>query len=117
MYKKCEDKNSEFDDLAGFLEKKGMGPDGISVRDLQEVLFELELIGSMNENWEYFAEELEVDDDQIVSIDKFEQEPQLHLHHVEELVFKVFDMMDGCCKNETSKKSLKEELMSFQMSN
>ncbi len=69
----------------------------------------------MNENWEYFAEELEVDDDEIVSIEKFEHGNQIQ--HVEELVFKVFDMMDGYCKNETSKKSLKEELMSFQMSN
>jgi len=72
IQKKCEGKNPEFDDIFNFLEANGMGADGLDVTSFQQILFELELIGPKNENWDYFADDFDPENEGYVPMEKFE---------------------------------------------
>ena len=117
IQKRCEGKSPEFEDIFNFLEANGMGVDGLNVKSFQQILFELELIGPKNENWDYFAEDFDPENEGYVQMETFESDKQQIYAHIEELIYSVFSMMDAYCKDEYQKRSLKDELSMFQRDN
>ena len=59
FYLRCikakEQKQNQFDEVKDFLKTKGLDEDdNMSVQNFKKLLFELDLIGSKDEGWDYF---------------------------------------------------------------
>ena len=72
----------------------------------------MNLIGSKDENWDYFREEFFPEAEPKVELKKFESDFKEISEHINLVVDQILRMMDDFCKNELNKQygSLKEQL-------
>lgn len=80
----------------------------MSTSRFKEILQEMDLIGSKDENWEYFREDFDDDNDGEISVDKFDDDFKEIAPHIEEVIKVVLQMMDNFCNEEFAPKSLKD---------
>lgn len=85
----------------------------MKVSSFKELLREMDLIGDEDESWDYFAEDFDPDEEGLISQDRFDEDMREIIPHINNLILNVFSDMDGYCKNEYQKRSLKEEFFNI----
>lgn len=85
-----------------FLISKGLNPETnqIDIGTFKEMLRDMDLIGSQDENWAYFQEDFDADEEGSIAYEKFEEDYKVLIPHIEDLIHKIFGMMDSFCKKE-----------------
>ena len=109
IYKQIEDKKKrrkdlqrepDHEDFFDFLTEHGLDPDtkNMHVSAFKELLQEMDLVGTKNENWDYFSEDFDPDDEGFVSEERFEEDIKELLSHNEILVDSIFKYIGEYCQ-------------------
>ena len=109
----------DFEEVAPYLAEKGYDTDAnqIEVKAFKELLKEMDLIGADDENWDYFAEDFDPEEEGIIASERFDEDMKEIIPHMDFLIGTIFNYMDQFCKDEYSKRSLKEEFVNIQRNN
>lgn len=104
----------EFEDIEEFLRDNGLDDvdNEISMDDFKEILLSMDLIGTKDENWDYFREDFFPEAEPKVELKKFEADYKEISENINNVIHMILQIMDNFCKNELNKKdgSLKEQL-------
>ena len=75
----------------------------ISVDDFKALLLEMSLIGTKDENWQYFREDFFPENEPKVELKKFETDYKEIFENIGQVVYAILEMLDGYCKNWANK--------------
>ena len=109
----------DWEDIEKFLKDNGVVDDELSIEDFKTILLDFNLIGSKDENWDYFREDFFPEAEPNVELKKFQSDFEAIRENIVNIVTAILKMLDDFCKQELNKRdgSLKEQLTRIQRIN